>query len=181
MRVAIQRPAYASRPTPRSFFKAAADFTNIGSKGTLAKEKITIYIDGPEESYVCIPAEIGHALQAAARLINSEPSLPQRLDRVSLKYFDDSNHFALASSPDCPRLVIPQQLPRPSAANTSPATLYLYGVFHQIALDGTFDGMCDVSPHIVAMYAHFNAAEFAELASSIILDIGEALEKLRDM
>lgn len=43
-------------------------------------------------------------------------------------------------SPGYPRLVIPLQLPRQSAADSSPASLFLYGGMQQITLDGTEDG-----------------------------------------
>lgn len=43
-------------------------------------------------------------------------------------------------SPGYPRLAIPQQLPQQSAADSSPASLFLYGGMQTIALDGTEDG-----------------------------------------
>lgn len=42
-------------------------------------------------------------------------------------------------SPGYPRLVIPQQLSQLSSAKMRPATLFLYGLMHTIALDGTAD------------------------------------------
>ena len=46
-------------------------------------------------------------------------------------------------SPAYPRLEIPVDLPRQSSGDSSPATLYVQGVSHSIALDGTPDGKPD--------------------------------------
>ncbi|KAF2444495.1 hypothetical protein P171DRAFT_432517 [Karstenula rhodostoma CBS 690.94] len=147
----------------RAFHNATAEFTRLGPEGTLVTNKVSIRVGDPGEAYVCIPTEVGYALQAGGCLAHNSSALPKRPDRLTLSYFHDTQHFALDSSPGCPRLVVPQQLPRQSAANTSPATLYLYGVMHTIALDGTPD------------------AEFAEIASTIIPEIGGALDRLKDM
>lgn len=164
---AIARPFYAPRPfraairrpcaTVRACHNATAKFTKLEPDGALATKEVTISVGDPGEAYVLIPTEIGYALRAGSCLTSSPSALPKRPDRFALSYFHDTQHFAIGnhppciiwlllisqssdSSPDCPRLVIPQQLPRQSTANTSPATLYLYGVMHTIALDGTPDG-----------------------------------------
>lgn len=49
-------------------------------------------------------------------------------------------HHIYIESASYPRLEIPQNLPRQTKANTSPATLYLFGATHTVALDGTPDG-----------------------------------------
>ncbi|KAF2785873.1 hypothetical protein K505DRAFT_330726 [Melanomma pulvis-pyrius CBS 109.77] len=149
--------------TTRACHVATGEFTNLQPDGTVVTKEVSIRVGNPREAYVLIPTEVGNALQASSSLTNNLSALPKRLDRVALSYFHDTQHFALDSLPGYPRLVIPQQLPRQSAANTSRATLYLYGVMHTIALDGTAD------------------AEFAELASTVGPDIGEALDKLKDM
>ncbi|OCL08852.1 hypothetical protein AOQ84DRAFT_388553 [Glonium stellatum] len=160
-RAPIGPPCYAA--TTRACHVATGKFTNLEPDGTLVTKEVSIRVGNPGEAYVLIPTEVGYALQAGSYLTNSLSALPKRPDRFALSYFHDTQHFALDSSPSCPRLVIPQQLPHQSAANTSRATLYLYGVMHTIALDGTAD------------------AEFAELASTVRPEIGEALDKLKDM
>ncbi|KAF2702873.1 hypothetical protein K504DRAFT_444680 [Pleomassaria siparia CBS 279.74] len=160
-RVVIGRPCYAA--AARAFHDATAKFTNLGPDGIIVTKEVPIQVGNPGEAYVCIPTEVGYALQASSCLPNSSSPLPKRLDKLALSYFHDTQHFALDSSPGCPRLVIPQQLPRQSVANTSPATLYLYGLIHTIALDGTPD------------------AEFTDFASTTTLEIGRALDKLKDM
>ncbi|KAF2788604.1 hypothetical protein K505DRAFT_314615 [Melanomma pulvis-pyrius CBS 109.77] len=160
-RAGIRRPCFAV--AARTFYHATAEFTKLGSGGTLVTEEVSIRVGDPEEAYICVPTEVGYALQASGPLTNSSSALSKRLDRFALTYFHDTRHFALDLSPGCPRLVIPQQLPRQSTANTSPATLYLYGLMHQIALDGTPD------------------AEFAEIASTILPDLGVVLDRLKDM
>ncbi|KAF2864669.1 hypothetical protein BDV95DRAFT_508914 [Massariosphaeria phaeospora] len=160
-RAAIGRPCYAA--AARAFHAATAEFTNLGPEGTFVTKEVSIRVGDPGEAYVVIPTEVGYALQAGSCLTTRSSALPNRPDRFPLSYFHDTQHFALDTSSSCPRLVVPQPLPRQSAANTSPATLYLYGVMHTIALNGTPD------------------AEFAELASTIRPEIGEALDKLKDM
>ncbi|KAH7399647.1 hypothetical protein BKA66DRAFT_452276 [Pyrenochaeta sp. MPI-SDFR-AT-0127] len=161
LRAVNGRPSYAA--AARAFHNATAEFTKLGPEGTLVIKEVSIRVGDPGEAYICIPTEVGFALQASSCLAHIPSALPKRLDRLPLSYFHDTQHFALDSSPGCPRLVVPQQLPRQSTANISPATLYLYGVMHTIALDGTAD------------------AAFAEIASSIIPEIGGALDRLKDM
>ncbi|EFQ91164.1 hypothetical protein PTT_12075 [Pyrenophora teres f. teres 0-1] len=161
LRAVIDRRSRAA--AARWCHSTTATFAKPSLEGIVVNKKVSIAIGDPGEAYVCIPAEIGYALQASRSLARNPSTPPNRPDRLALSYFHDTQHFALDSSPDCPRLVIPQQLPRQSTGNTSPATLYLYGVNHTIALDGTAD------------------AEFAEMASTIIPRIGGALERLKDM
>ncbi|KAF9730013.1 hypothetical protein PMIN01_11946 [Paraphaeosphaeria minitans] len=159
--IAVER--FRHTAAARAIHVASAELTNVGPDGTLVTEEVSIRVGDPGEAYVLIPTEVGNALRAGSRLSNSSSAFLERLDRFKMSFFHDTQHFASESSPSCPRLVISQQLPRQSNANISPATLYLYGVMHTIALDGTPD------------------AEFAELASTITPEIGEALDKLKDM
>lgn len=143
----------------RAFHVATGEFTDLRPDGALVTKEVSIRIGDPGEAYVLIPTEIGYALQAGSRLTHEPLPLPKRPDRFPLSFFHEIQSFALGnsvryhvvylllifqlsdSSPSCPRLVIPQQLPRQSEANTSPATLYIYGVMHTIALDNTPDGI----------------------------------------
>ncbi|KAF2806082.1 uncharacterized protein BDZ99DRAFT_395094 [Mytilinidion resinicola] len=160
-RAAIGPPCFAT--TTRACHIATAEFTDLQPDGAVVTKEVFIRVGDPGEAYVLIPTEVGYALKAGSCLASSSSALPKRPDRFPLSYFHNTQHFALDSSPGCPRLVIPQQLPHQSTANTSPATLYLYGVMHTIALDGTPD------------------AEFAHLASTILEEIGDALNQLKDM
>ncbi|KAF2497352.1 hypothetical protein BU16DRAFT_559103 [Lophium mytilinum] len=158
---AIERPCYAA--TTRACHTATAEFTDLGPDDTLVTKDISIGVSDPGEAYVLIPTEVGYALPVGNCLTSSSSALPKPPGRLRLMYYHDTQHFALDSSPVCPRLVIPQQLPRQSTAKTSPATLYPYGEMHTIALDGTPD------------------AEFAHLASTVEQEIGDALDQLKDM
>jgi hypothetical protein len=57
-----------------------------------------------------------------------------------IRRLDLTLSFVCLESIPYARLAIPQDLPRQSDANTSPATLYLFGATHTIAPDGTPDG-----------------------------------------
>lgn len=48
--------------------------------------------------------------------------------------------IVMLESPSYPRLYIPNQIPRQTESNISPATLFLSGKMHEIVLDGTPDG-----------------------------------------
>lgn len=146
----------------RAFNTATADFINYGPDGALVTSKVSIRTGDLGEAYVMIPPKVGRALQAGSLLTN-DSALTNGSAKSALSYFHDTQHFTHELSPGYPRLVIPQQLPHQSASNMSPATLFLYGKLYTIALNGTLD------------------AEFAELASTIGLDLGPALEKLKDM
>ncbi|PVI01539.1 hypothetical protein DM02DRAFT_627578 [Periconia macrospinosa] len=157
---AIGPPYYAA--TSRAHHTATAKFTSLGPKGAPVTKEISIHACSPGGAYVMIPTEVGFALRAASSL-PQPPVPPQRGERLPLTYFHDTQHFALDQSTSYPRLDIPEPLPPQSDGKTSPATLYLYGIMHQIALDGTQD------------------AAFAEIASTILPDLGPALDRLKDM
>jgi hypothetical protein len=107
--IAILRPSCAPRrlnertcvAASRAFHKATAELTNLGPEGTLVKEEIPIRVGEPKEAYVCVPTEVGYALQAAgSRLSNGSSSArSKRPDRVPLTYFHDTQHFALGRCP----------------------------------------------------------------------------------
>jgi hypothetical protein len=96
-RAVIGRPRYAA--AARVFHTATAEFTNLGSEGTLVTKEVSIRIGDPGETYVCIPTDIGYALQTGSCLTNSSSTLPKRLDRFSLSYFHETQHFALGNRP----------------------------------------------------------------------------------
>lgn len=95
--------------------------------------------------------------------------------------------FYLESFPEHPCLKVPVDLPRrqlqDNHVTVSPATLYLYGLMYTIALDGTDNGRSFLLP-LLRDYDWNRAnstARFAELASTVGLDIGHALKLLKDM
>ena len=164
-RTIIQQPC---RIAARRTFHATGEFTYLGPEGTLVTKEISIRVGDPGEAYVCVPTEVGYALQASSYLTKNSSALPKRPDRLALSYFHDTQHFALGKVPPVSYLVIAAnitifrlitRLPSPSypssaspqsAADRNPATLYLYGVMHTIALDGTSD---DTSPR--PLYPYF--------------------------
>ncbi len=77
----------------RAFHSATADFVNYGVNGELVTRKVSIRIGDPGDSYVMIPPEIGHALQAGTSLING-PTLTNGCARYALNFFHDTQHFA---------------------------------------------------------------------------------------
>lgn len=142
----------------RAFHVATADFTNHGPHGSLVTSKVSIRIGDPGESYVMIPPEVGRAFRAAGLLSNGS-ALTDHPARSPLVFYHDTRHFVHSelinyllrllvtknlviseSCPSYPRLVIPQDLSSATSTNTSPATLWHYGLMNTIALNGTFDG-----------------------------------------
>lgn len=81
----------------RACHSATADFVNYGAYGELVTDKVSIRIGDPGESYVMIPPEIGHALQAGSSLING-PTVPHGCARYALSFFHDTQHFAHGKS-----------------------------------------------------------------------------------
>jgi len=141
----------------RALHTATADFITHGADGTLITSKVSIKICNPGEAYVMIPPEVGEALHAGSSPANISASKGGSA-KSALSFFHDTQHFGNSklaivrwrallklfyykeASSGYPRLVIPLQLPRQSAANSSPASLFLYGGMQKIALDGTQDG-----------------------------------------
>ena len=88
---ARERPGAAHA---RAIHEATAEFTKAGPDGTLVTEQVSLDIGNPGEAYVLIPPEIGYALQASG-----PPALNQRPDRLTLRFFHDTQHFALGTGP----------------------------------------------------------------------------------
>ncbi len=145
----------------RNFYAATGSFVSLDSHGSPVTEEVKIFHGDDHEAYVVIPPEIGYALQAGSLLTNNM-SRYQDPERHALTFFHETKSFAHgmqpfrdcllenvsltegvgteATSPSFPRLEIPRDLPRQNDGNQSPATLFLVGVSHTIALDGTLDG-----------------------------------------
>lgn len=78
-----------------------------------------------------------------------------------------------------PWLEIPQNLPRQSNSNTSPATLYLFGATHTIVLDGTPDGK--LCRHTTLFCGLPFAAWFAIQSRETLRGLKPSLDRLKDM
>lgn len=142
----------------RAFHAVTAEFVELDPDGKAVTTRESIRIGDPGEAYILIPPEIGHAFQAASPTIHvSESAISNSQAKCTLCFFHDTRHFAhgttdtrymlstvllmgLSEGMQFPRLVIPQNLPQHAASAKSPATLWLYGKMHTIALNGTFDG-----------------------------------------
>ncbi|KAJ5097241.1 hypothetical protein N7456_007962 [Penicillium angulare] len=135
--------------TTRSLFQMKTTFTNYDSSGNLITKKIPITIGNIEETFVLIKPDIGYELNAASPdsttslLSSSLTDTAEERYTCKLTFFHDSRHFGFgyfnSRESSYPRLYIPNQLPRQTEMNTSPATLFMGGVMHEIALDGTPD------------------------------------------
>jgi hypothetical protein len=84
LRAVIGRPCY--------FHNATGEFTKLGPEGKPVTNEISIAVGDPGEAYICIPTEVGYALQASS---SSAP--PKRPDRLALSYFHDTQHFAFGN------------------------------------------------------------------------------------
>jgi hypothetical protein len=122
---------------------------------------VPVIIGEPGETYVLIETEVGSAFRAASPFISA--SAASAKDRCKLTFFHDSQHFGFGMLSVCeslksysakanslfsflgstsyPRLYIPNQLPRQTELDTSPATLFMGGKMHELVLDGTPDGI----------------------------------------
>ncbi len=82
-----------------------------------------------------------------------------------------------------PRLYIPNQIPRQTNLDTSPATLFLSGKMHEIVLDGTNDGWFHLPVLLVLQLLIFLVyiANFAEKASVTGQHLGCVVDQLKDM
>ncbi|CAG8069883.1 unnamed protein product [Penicillium salamii] len=148
-----------SARTARYFHRVTTEFIIHDTRGNLVTRKVPIFIGNLGETYVLIEKELGSALRAASPFISTSAASAE--DRCKLTFFHDSQHFGFGISLVCerfssskanslfsllglssyPRLYIPNQMPRQTELNTSPATLFLDGKMHEIVLDGTPDGM----------------------------------------
>ncbi|KAL2367678.1 hypothetical protein BDBG_07062 [Blastomyces gilchristii SLH14081] len=116
----------------RSLHTKLAEFITLDYKGSLVTQNVNVDLGHAHEAFTMLPKETGYAFRAGIH------SLARDSDQCPLTFYHDSRYFAHESLP-YPRLVIPQDLPRQSDANTSPATLHTFGATHTITLDGTFD------------------------------------------
>ncbi|PVH74070.1 hypothetical protein DL98DRAFT_430190 [Cadophora sp. DSE1049] len=138
----------------RAHHSATARFTTISPQGTPVTRDIEVWLGGPAQAYVMFDPEISKAFQTSS-VAHGRCSLTQDPELCPLNFHHDTQHFSHGTciqtsnaselnefsqeSSPYPRLEIPQDLPRQSDANTSPATLHGYGVTHAITLDGTPD------------------------------------------
>ncbi|KAI1119887.1 hypothetical protein F5Y10DRAFT_147323 [Nemania abortiva] len=123
----------------RPFHHVSGEFvTRDPGSLRLVAEVIPMIVGEPEEAYVMVPTAIGQAMQAACgddKLTRKYPTM----DRIPLIFHHKTSHFALPNLL-YPRLIVPQDLRGPEDGNaTSPATLWLFGTTHSIALDETAD------------------------------------------
>ncbi|ODM20066.1 hypothetical protein SI65_05052 [Aspergillus cristatus] len=139
-----------SAPTSRAFHRITTDFIKHDTTGKLVTEKVGVIVGDQDESYILIDPEIGLAFRAAAA---SSATVLQ--DRCKLQFFHNSQHFGFGQTSaqgayvtgasslldplSYPRLYVPNQMPRQTESNASPATLMLYGEMHEIVLNETFD------------------------------------------
>ncbi|KAF1358855.1 hypothetical protein EJ07DRAFT_121853 [Lizonia empirigonia] len=120
----------------RSFHRASAQFVTTDAQGCLKECAVPIQHGDLHEAYVLIPPHVGNAFSAACAHQKLSHS---RADTLPLT-FDHTTKSFTCTSTLLPRLAIAHELPSKSDTLSSPATLYLFGATHTIALDGTSDG-----------------------------------------
>lgn len=81
----------------RHYYQATAEFICWGPNGKLEKRKVPIKIGDPQNTYVMIPPDIGHALQASTLLGHTTPA--QVKDRSKLIFYHETQHFAHGNDP----------------------------------------------------------------------------------
>ncbi|RFU29230.1 hypothetical protein B7463_g7091, partial [Scytalidium lignicola] len=144
----------------RKYHDARAVLINPGSKAEALRKDVDIKFGDPDEAYVMISPEIGSILAG-------QPFPDGETIEVPLIFSHRSRYFSRGAGPELPRLEIPFNLPRletsDTTAATSDATLFQFGLFSTIALNGT------------------SCEEFTRLASTTKSQIGETLEQLKDM
>lgn len=160
---AIRKPSKISNIRP--FHDTVADFTSRDQQGKLVTFKVPVQTGKPHEAYVMIPPAVGSAFQTQSALdrfaLDSTPADIYKLEKHQLTFFHDTQEFrsgtfyaffnlllvkltrcrSLGSPSEYPRLKLPSNLPSLTDATKSPATLFLYGLWHTITLDGSADGM----------------------------------------
>ncbi|KAI9741254.1 MAG: hypothetical protein M1834_002970 [Cirrosporium novae-zelandiae] len=146
----------------RLFHAAIGTFVALDSSGKPVTREVKLIHGNAGESYILIPPEIGFALQAGS-IPSNDISLKKDSESYALTFFHETKTFVHESSPGFPRLEIPQDLPRQTKTNKSPATLFLTGVSHEITLDGTPD------------------AKFAAMATESYQRLKPSLDRLKDM
>ncbi|KAI9676751.1 MAG: hypothetical protein M1829_002846 [Trizodia sp. TS-e1964] len=147
-------------------YRGIGKFVNIDESGKQITQDVKLIYGSPTQSFILISPEIGHALQAGG---GGKPPISVSMEDKNqpthpLTFFDKTRSFAHDEhSPQFPRLEIPFDLPKQSSGETSSATIFLSGVSHEIALDGTPD------------------AAFAALARESIELLQPAMDKLKNM
>lgn len=169
LRATSKGPRGRSHLSARLLHTVTAEFVNLGPDGQVVSSQESVTMGEPNNAFVMIRPEIGRAFEATKPMNStSNEGSPQSSVKCPLYFFHDTRHFAhgrVAASPlskglltkfhppehkpDFPRLIIPRDLPRQSTSNKSPATLWLYGLRHEISLDGTFDSTLQ---HHIASY-----------------------------
>ncbi|CAG8930241.1 unnamed protein product [Penicillium salamii] len=176
-----------SARTARYLHRVTTEFIIHDTRGNLVTRKVPILIGNPGETYVLIEIGVGDALRAASPFIST--SVASAEDRCKITFFHDSQHFGFGTSSMCerfypteantlfsllgsstyPRLYIPNQLPRQTESNTSPATLLLDGKMHEIVLDGTPDGIISSQILPVLRMLIFTTQQFSR-STQVLLD-----------
>ncbi|RDL37113.1 uncharacterized protein BP5553_04546 [Venustampulla echinocandica] len=131
---AVKKPPVT---TYRAIHTATAKFITISPQGAPATREVEVYLGDPEEAFVLLDPEICQAFKRGT-MLQGGCSMAHDQYLYPLKFHHDTRHFSHESSL-YPRLEIPQDLPRQSDTNSSPATLHTYGATHAITLDGTPD------------------------------------------
>ncbi|KAL2753227.1 hypothetical protein ACRALDRAFT_2043685 [Sodiomyces alcalophilus JCM 7366] len=136
-RAGLKRRAISRNFWCRSFHEAKARFTTIDPKGLPVSYETEIRVGEPHEAFVYVEPEIGNAIKSSI-IQQTGMDLTRDLERLPLEFNHKSYHFTYKTLP-FPRVDIPQDLPRQTSGDISPATLWLSGNWHAITLDGTDD------------------------------------------
>ncbi|KAF1952494.1 hypothetical protein CC80DRAFT_175582 [Byssothecium circinans] len=158
----LPRPFLQSCKTPplrRTFHSKRAKFTTLDAHRQPLEREIDVKVGDEHEAYVLVPKDIGNAIAAASTSKQRDKS---STDTESLIWHHDRREFTCMSAPHL-KLSVSHDLPRQSQGATSPATLYLFGELHTIALDGTEDSL------------------FTEQLRDSLRTLGTQLENLEDM
>ncbi|KAI0117767.1 hypothetical protein GGR51DRAFT_500065 [Nemania sp. FL0031] len=121
----------------RSFHEAKARVTTLDPKGLPISYETEIRVGEPHEAYIYIDPGVGRAIKSSI-IQQIREGLTRNLEKLSLDFNHKSNYFAYKNLP-FPRINIPQDLPRQTSSNISPATLWFSGNWYAITLDGTPD------------------------------------------
>jgi len=82
-------------PHARTCYAAIGKFTNLGRVGIPVTKDVSIMIGDPGEAYVLVPTEVGYALKTGIYHSNTPSAFLKRPDRLALRYFHDTQSFAL--------------------------------------------------------------------------------------
>ena len=180
--------------------RVTADFFNYDASGSLVSRKVPVVVGDPGETYVLIETAVVRALHAGFNSVTTTTTTTASAGNTcKLTFFHDSQCFGFGKlhsisinirtitndvpwfkeSSSCPRLLIPQNMPRQTDSDTSPAILFLTGKMHEITLDGTPDGIHE--RNILVNCSNLLLAQFAKDASAVYRRLGPILEQLKDM